>query len=318
MAAGSIIAAMANEQNIDRMSGFGRAMRFTSATMLAGGLALAAFPGTSGFFSKDEILAYASARGGMYLIFTVLGYFGALLTGIYTFRLIFRILPGRPCPEAQELIDTGHVAHGAPRNPATGEEEDTEIGFPGAEHHVAERSAPMRIAMGVLAFLALFGGLVQIPGVDDMVGRFLEPVFADAPLAEIHPSLGADWVGLAIGAAVSLAGIGIAYFLYVLRPETPAALQRRFSGLHRFFYNKWYFDEAIDLLVVRPALAIGRFANRTFERLVVDGLVSGTEDVVGGTGRVVRIVQSGFVRSYALLLIAGFAGLALYFLLSSS
>ena len=318
MAAGSIIAAMANEQNIDRMSGFGRAMRFTSATMLAGGLALAAFPGTSGFFSKDEILAYASARGGMYLIFTVLGYFGALLTGIYTFRLIFRILPGRPCPEAQELIDTGHVAHGAPRNPATGEEEDTDIGFPGPEHHVAERSATMRIAMGVLAFLALFGGLVQIPGVDDVVGRFLEPVFADAPLAEIHPSLGADWIGLAIGAAVSLAGIGIAYFLYVLRPETPAALQRRFSRLHTFLYNKWYFDEAIDLLVVRPALAIGRFANRTFERLVVDGLVSGTEDVVGGTGRVVRIVQSGFVRSYALLLIAGFAGLALYFLLSSS
>ena len=96
MAAGSIIAAMANEQNIDKMSGFGKAMRFTSITMLCGGLALAAFPGTSGFFSKDEILAYATARGGMYLIFTVLGYFGALLTAIYTFRLIFRVLPGKP------------------------------------------------------------------------------------------------------------------------------------------------------------------------------------------------------------------------------
>ena len=70
MAAGSIIAAMANEQNIDKMSGFGKAMQFTSVTMLCGGLALAAFPFTSGFFSKDEILAYASARGGMYLIFT--------------------------------------------------------------------------------------------------------------------------------------------------------------------------------------------------------------------------------------------------------
>src|SRR5690606_10691109 len=88
MAAGSIISAMANEQNIDRMSGFGRAMRFTAAGMLAGSLALAAFPGTSGFFSKDEILAFATERGGMYLVFTVLGYFGALLTAIYTFRLI--------------------------------------------------------------------------------------------------------------------------------------------------------------------------------------------------------------------------------------
>ncbi|MGN6255201.1 MAG: NADH-quinone oxidoreductase subunit L, partial [Solirubrobacterales bacterium] len=86
MAAGSIIAAMANDQNIDHMSGFGRAMRFTAGSMLAGALALAAFPFTSGFFSKDEILAYASARGGMYLIFTVLGYLGALLTAIYTFR----------------------------------------------------------------------------------------------------------------------------------------------------------------------------------------------------------------------------------------
>jgi NADH-quinone oxidoreductase subunit L len=318
MAAGSIIAAMANEQNIDRMSGFGRAMRFTSVTMLCGGLALAAFPLTSGFFSKDEILAYAGARGGMYEIFTVLGYFGAFLTAIYTFRLIFRVLPGKPCPEAQELADTGHVAHEQPRNPATGEDEDTGIGFPGAEHHIAEQSAPMRIAMAVLAFLALFGGLVQVPGIDNLVANFLDPVFADSPLAAIHPSTSWSWIGLGIGAVISLAGIGVAYWLYVARSEMPARLQQRFAALHTFLYDKWYFDEAIDLLVVRPALATGRFANRTFERLVVDGLVSGTEDVVGGGGRLVRIVQSGFVRSYALLLLVGFAGLALYFLLSSS
>jgi NADH-quinone oxidoreductase subunit L len=318
MAAGSIIAAMANEQNIDRMSGFGRAMRFTSLTMLAGGLALAAFPFTSGFFSKDEIMAYASARGGMYLIFTVFGYLGALLTAIYTFRLIFRVLPGRPCPEAQELIDTGHVHHAHPFNPASGEEEDTDVGFPGAEHHIAEQSPPMRIAMAVLAFLALFGGLVQIPGVDNLIADFLDPVFEDSPLTAIHPSVAASWLGLAIGAAVSLSGIGVAYLLYVARPELPARLQQRFAAVHTFLYNKWYFDEAIDLLVVRPALAIGRFANRTFERLVVDGLVSGTAETVRGAGGIVRVVQSGFVRSYALLLLAGFAGLALYFLLSSS
>ena len=193
MAAGSIIAAMANEQNIDRMSGFGRTMRFTSITMLCGGLALAAFPGTSGFFSKDEILAYATARGGMYLIFTVLGYFGALLTAIYTFRLIFRVLPGRPYKEAQELIDSGHVVHAHPVNPASGEEEDTDVGFPGAEHHIAESSPPMKIAMGVLAFLALFAGFIQVPGVDDAITKFLEPVFADSPLAAIHPSVAASW-----------------------------------------------------------------------------------------------------------------------------
>jgi NADH-quinone oxidoreductase subunit L len=318
MAAGSIIAAMANEQNIDRMSGFGKAMRFTSIAMLCGGLALSAFPFTSGFFSKDEILAYASARGGMYLIFTVLGYFGALLTAIYTFRLIFRVLPGRPCKEAQELIDSGHVAHEEPRNPATGEVEDADVGFPGAEHHIAEQTPSMRIAMAVLAFLALFGGLIQVPGVDNVVANFLDPVFADSPLAAIHPSTAASWFGLLIGGAVSLAGIGIAYWLYVVRPTVPATLQRRLGALHTFLYNKWYFDELIDVLVVRPALAVGRFANRVFERFVVDGLVTGTGETVRTAGGVVRAVQNGFVRSYALLLIAGFAGLALYFLLSSS
>jgi NADH-quinone oxidoreductase subunit L len=317
MAAGSIIAAMANEQNINKMSGFGRAMRFTSITMVCGGLALAAFPLTSGFFSKDEILAYAGSRGGMYLIFTVLGYFGAFLTAIYTFRLIFRVLPGKPCPEAQELIDTGHLHHAHPFNPASGDEEDTGIGFPGAEHHIAEQSPPMRVAMAMLAFLALFGGLIQIPGVDNVVANFLDPVFADSPLAAIHPSTSWSWIGLGIGSVISLAGIGVAYWLYVVRPEAPAALQRRFSALHTFLYNKWYFDEAIDFLIVRPALVIGRFANRSFERFVVNGLINGTEDIVGGSGRVVRVVQSGFVRSYALLLLVGFAGLALYFLLSS-
>ena len=85
------------------------------------------------------------------------------------------------------------------------------------------------------------------------------------------------------------------------RPELPARFRERLRPVYLLAVNKWYFDEAIDLLVVRPALAIGRFANRTFERLVVDGLVSGTEDVVSGSGRIVRIVQSGFVRSYALL-----------------
>jgi NADH-quinone oxidoreductase subunit L len=318
MAAGSIIAAMANEQNIDKMSGFGKAMRFTSAMLLIGGLALAAFPGTSGFFSKDEILAYAEARGGMYMIFTVLGYVGALLTAIYTFRLVFRILPGMPCKEAQELIDTGHVAHGEARNPATGEVEDTEVGFPGSEHHIAEQSWSMKVAMGVLGFLALVGGLVQIPGVDDVIGKFLEPVFHDSPLSEIHPSVSADWVGLGIGGVISVVGIALAYFFYVAQPATPAILIQRLRPLYTLFANKWYFDEAIDFLVVRPALAIGRFANRTFERVVVDGLVSGTEDVVGTAGRLVRIVQSGFVRGYALLLVAGFAGLALYFLIVSS
>ncbi len=309
---------MANNQNIDDMSGFGKAMRFTSIAFLCGALALAAFPGTSGFFSKDEILAYAEARGGMYLIFTVLGYVGALITAVYTFRLVFRVLPGTPCKEAQELIDTGHVAHEEPRNPASGELEDTGVGFPGATHHVAEGSWPMKAAMGVLSVLALIGGLIQVPGLDDVLTKWLDPVFEASALAHIHPSLSADWIGLGVGGAISVIGIWLAHFFYVQQPTTPAYLIQKLRPLYTLFVNKWYFDEAIEFLVVRPALAIGRFANRVFERFVVDGLISGTEGTVRGAGGVVRAVQNGFVRSYALLLLVGFAGLALYFLLSSS
>ena len=165
MAAGSIIAAMANEQNIDKMSGFGKAMRFTSITLRLRRPRPRRLPRHLGLLlqGRDPRLRRRRAAACT-TIFTVLGYVGALLTAIYTFRLIFRVLPGKPCKEAQELIDTGHVAHEPPRNPATGEEEDTDVGFPGAEHHIAEQSAPMRVAMGVLAFLALFAGLVQVPG----------------------------------------------------------------------------------------------------------------------------------------------------------
>jgi NADH-quinone oxidoreductase subunit L len=113
---------------------------------------------------------------------------------------------------------------------------------------------------------------------------------------------------------VAIFGVLIAYFLYVARPGTSAVLVSRLRPLHVFLVNKWYFDELIDALVVRPALAVGAFANRTFERLVVDGVVNGTVDAVRGVGAAVRTVQSGFVRSYALLLVGGFAALGLYFL----
>jgi NADH-quinone oxidoreductase subunit L len=318
MAAGSIISAMANRQDIDRMSGFWKAMRFTSLMLLVGGLALAAFPLTSGFFSKDSILAYAEARGGMYTWMAVGGYVGAFLTALYTFRLIFRVLPGKPCDEAQHLIDTGELYHGPAINPANEELEDAEVGFPGPHHHIAEQSRPMAVAMALLGFGALFAGLIQIPGVDNVLFGFLDPAFADSPLSAIHPSVGAEWRGLAIGGAISLLGIATAWLLWARRPELPALFRARLRPVYLLAVNKWYFDEAIEFLAVRPALAIGHFANDNFERLVVDGLVSGAKETVGGAGGIVRVVQSGFVRSYALLLLTGFAGLALYFLLSSS
>jgi NADH-quinone oxidoreductase subunit L len=318
MAAGSVIAAMAAVQDIDRMRGFRRAMPFTSATLIVGALSLAGFPGTAGFFSKDEILSFAATRGGMYWIFAVGGYIGAILTAFYSFRIVFRVVYGEPSPEAKEL-EGGHLAHAEPANPATGEAEDTDVGFPGPEHHIAERDWPMKAAMAVLAFGALFGGLIQIPGVTDVLESFLEPVFEASPIAaSVHVSTTDAYIGMAVGAICSLLGIGAAFYMYMVAPGSTLRLRDRYRRLHGFLDNRWYFDELLDALVYRPVLACGRFASDTFERVVVDGIVRGTSGGVGGLGAVVRTAQSGFVRFYALLVVAGLAGLGLYFLLAAS
>ena len=313
MAAGSVISAMANNQNVDDMSGFRRAMPFTSGLLLIGCLALAAFPGTSGFFSKDEILGFAANRGGMYWIFAIGGYVGALLTAFYSFRIGFRVVAGKPCEEAQEL-EQGHIHHAPPTNPHTGEPEDTDVGFPGAEHHIAEREWPMRVAMGVLGFGALFAGLIQIPGVDSVVTNFLEGTFASSSLYGLEPSTADSWLGLMVGGLISITGISIAYVCYVRRPGVTVRLAHRFRHLHDFLFNKWYFDELIDFVVYRPVIAIGKFSNSIFERYVIQGIVGGATGAVKGASSVVRGAQSGFLRAYALLLLGGFAALGIYFL----
>jgi NADH-quinone oxidoreductase subunit L len=240
-----------------------------------------------------------------------------LLTAFYAFRIGFRVVAGDPSPEAREL-ERGHVAHAEPANPMTGEPEDTHVGFPGPEHHIAERARPMAIAMAVLGILSVLGGVVQIPGVTSELEQFLEPTFEASVFHDTIPSTASAWLGLAVGAAVSVIGIGLAYLCYVARPGITARWAERLRGPHRFLERKWYFDELQDALVHRPAIAIGRFANAVVERLVVDGLVNGTVGLVRGAGATVRGAQSGFVRAYALLLVGGFVALGVYFLAVSS
>jgi NADH-quinone oxidoreductase subunit L len=317
MAAGSVISAMANFQNIDKMGGFRRALPFTFLLMTIGALALAAFPGTSGFFSKDEILGYAIERGGWYWAFAIAGYAGAFITAFYSFRIVFRVFYGNPCKEALEL-EGGQLAHHEPVNPHTLESEDTDVGFPGKVHHIAERSWPMAVGMAVLGFGALFGGYIQVPGIDATLENWFEPVFEASPLYAIVPPVGQAWLGLAFGSLLSILGISLAYYLYIVAPGSTDRIRDRFSYLHRLFFNKYYFDELQDALIVRPVQAVGRFANNVVERYVVQGLVTMVRDGVIEVGSAVRAAQSGFVRSYALLVIAGFVALALYFLIAAA
>jgi NADH-quinone oxidoreductase subunit L len=319
MAAGSLISAMAGSQSLDKMSGFRKAMPFTFACFIVGGLALSGMPPFSGWLSKDDIIAFLDHRGGGFEILGIAGYAGALLTGVYTFRMIFRAFYGDPCPEAREL-EHGHIAHAeVPTNPLTGEQEDTDVGFPGPDHHIAERAMPMKVAMGTLALLAVIGGALQIPGVDDGVTKFLAPTFADSHLAHSLPSTGADWSGLIIGAVIALTGIAIAYRIWIVAPGTSTRVRERLSPLYTVFVNKWYFDELIDLLIVRPALWLGRFADTVLERVVITGGVTGgATGVVRAGSAAVRRLQTGFLRYYAAAMIVCLSAVALYFLISST
>ncbi len=319
MAAGSVIAAMAGNQNLDQMSGFRKAMPFTFGCMVIGGLALSGIPPFSGFFSKDEILSLLLARDDWHIVLGVLGYVGALLTAIYTFRMIFRAFYGEPCAEAREL-EGGHLFHAEKHtNPATGEEEDTDVGFPGADHHIAEREGSMKIAMGALAVLATVGGFIQVPKANEALHHFLEPTFHDSRIYEtLEPSDSLIVIGMIVGAALGLLGIFIAYTLYVKQPERPRAIQARLGALHGFFVHKWYFDELFDFIIVRPMAWVGRFANSTIERLLVNGaLVGGTSSAIGAASAAVRRVQTGYLRYYAALLLVGVTGLGAYFLISA-
>ncbi len=318
MGAGSIIGAMGGEQSLEKMGGFRKALPFTFACFIIGGLALSGVPPFSGFFSKDEILLVTAERGGWHWALYVMGYIGAFLTAIYTFRMIFRAFYGEPVPEAREL-EGGHLHHPEhPTNPANGELEDTDVGFPGPHHAIAERALPMRVAMSLLAVGAIGAGFVQIPGVDDVVVNFLRPTFAGSPLYEPHTRDGLLIFGLCLGTVLGLSGIAIAYRIWVREPAIAVRLRERLAPLYELSFHKWYFDEAIDALVVRPAAACGRFARERFERVFVDGtLIGGSTAIVRAGSVAVRAVQSGFLRYYAALLVLGVGAVGLYFLLQS-
>jgi len=161
------------------------------------------------------------------------------------------------------------------------------------------------------------GGLVQIPGVTHVVESFLDPTFQDSRFIDIEVSTTLEVLALLVGAACSISGIGLAYWMYVRAPGTSLRLAERFRGVHDFLAHKWYFDELYDTIFVRPTRAFGAWSANVFERVVVGGLVSGTAYAVRAGNSIVRVAQTGVVRNYALLLMTGVTALALYFLVVS-
>ena len=325
MAAGSIISAMGGNQSLNNMSGFRKALPFTFGCFLAGGFALSAFPLFSGFFSKDTLLFEVGARGGWYWGLYVAGYIGAAFTVFYTWRMIYRAFWGEPCKEAQVVIETGHAYHPAEHtNPHTGNEddpstqevEDSEVGFPGKEHKYAETTWQMRYAMIPLAILAVIAGVIQLPfGVTNVLSSFLEPTFANTIVDYEPDNSGLEAFGLALSSVIAIVSLACAYWIWVRKPGTSAAIQARLPWLHKLFINKWYFDQFYSIFVVRPVVWIGQWAQDSFERVVINGaLIGGTSGLVKAGSAAVRAFQTGLIRAYAALVIGGLSVVLLYFL----
>jgi len=274
LGAGSVIHAMHHEQDIRNMGGLRKHLPVTHLTFLLGCIAIAGIPPFSGFFSKDEILAAAFERNSIYW---VIGVLTAGMTAFYMFRLYATTFLGQ----------------------FRGTHEQ--------EHHLHESPAAMTIPLIVLAILAVVGGLVGIPEVFMKDGHWLEhflsPVFADSYRhATEHAATGQQTELMLMAASVGLAIIAILFAVNKFSKK-PDLLEARGAG--KVLANKWYVDEIYDAIVVKPLDGLGKFLNNVVEKSGIDWLVNGVGKGVQYGSRQLRLLQSGQVGTYVLLMIVG-------------
>jgi NADH-quinone oxidoreductase subunit L len=278
LAAGIVIHALAGEQDIRNMGGLRDALPRTYAFMLIGALALAGIFPFAGFWSKDSILASALAAGTYGQILFVAGLAGAFLTALYTFRMIFLVWFGNRSPYAREHL-----------------------------HDASHGEAPFSMygAVAVLAVLSVIGGWIQLAGVWHPLSDFLHSVAEP----KVEPSVLQDWVTSVIAVALGLAGIYVAWLIYGARS---LAVPRADAARH-LLEKRLYFDEVYDLVFYRPAVWVTRTLRRGVEEPLVTGSIAATADGIREVGRTSTLVQSGYLRSYALALMSGLAILAVLF-----
>jgi NADH-quinone oxidoreductase subunit L len=298
MAAGLVIHHLAGEQDIRQMGGLRRVMPKTALAFLVGSLALVGIPPLSGFFSKDSILASALASGGYGAVLFVAGLLGALLTGIYTFRLFFIVFLGQPSQLVLDHAD-GAQQHARP------EEEDASRPHGEVAGH-AEGPWTMTVPVAVLAVLAVVGGWLQIPDVWHPFGDWLHDVAE--PLVE--PSVTQDLVASVFAVSLGLIGIGIAWMLYGARSRAVP----RAAGVRLALERKLYFDELYDTVFYRPALWMAGMWRRTIEEPLIGGSIAGLSFGARRAGGAVGETQTGYLRSYALAIAGAAAVLVVVFL----
>ncbi len=267
MGAGMAIHALGGEQDIRRMRGIGTLMPYVRWCFLAGALALVGLPPFAGFFSKDSIISAAMARGGG------LGYaiwaatlVGALLTGIYTFRLYYIVFPGEPSDFVRE-------------------------------HFHEHRSFSMAGPVGVLAVLSVIGGWIQFAPFWTPITKWLSHVAPTLPSAE--PTSWQEGISSALAVGLGVAGIGIAGWYWGRERAIPHV-----PALQSLFEHKFWFDELYDAVFYRPAVLLAKALYRYVEPLVGGAGAAAAVGALDA-GREARRLQTGLLRTYAFALGVG-------------
>jgi NADH-quinone oxidoreductase subunit L len=261
-------------QDMRNMGGLRKRMPVTFWVYLIGSLALAGIAPLAGFFSKDEILAYASQQQpGVFIVLLIAAFFTAFYMGRQVLMVFF----------------------GQPRSDAAG--------------HAGESPAVVTVPLIVLALLSIGGGALNLPG-----SLWLEH-WLEHSLAEVHA--GEFLLPVAAGSlAVALAGFLIAWLIYGRKPladaKTPDPLARPLGSVYRGMESKWKVDELYHAVIVRPYQALSGFLAGPVDQGVIDGLVNGIASLFSMLAQLVRRLQTGYVRTYALAVLAGVVAVLAY------
>ena len=314
LGSGAVIHALHGQQDMRYMGGLRKALPITFWTFLIGTLAIAGVPLLSGFFSKDEILwkTFSHGHTGLWLMAVVT----AFLTATYMFRLLYMTFFGerRAAPaSAPDGASARHAAHGDHAG-------DASDAHPHDHGHAAhghgglhDAPAPMAFALLVLAVGAIGAGYVGVPhalGGHNLIDTYLAPSFqavGAAPVAEVAHADAATELGLmGLSVLVALAGIGVATIFFLRRTSLAASWADRFGALYRLLLGKYFVDEMYDAALVQP---IKRASTTVLWRGVDAGLIDGTVNGVGlvvrGWSAVLRRLQTGSVRAYAMSVFLG-------------
>ncbi len=309
LGAGSVIHAMHHEQDMRYYGGLRKHIPLTFWAMMAGTLAITGVgvywfhAGFAGFHSKDAILeaAYASGKSaGMFAFWT--GVVAALMTSFYSWRLMFLTFYGKPrwagSEHIQHAVHDDHHGHGDHAHGHAKHDDGT------AGYHPHESPLAMLIPLGVLTLGAVFAGWVFSHAYLDSAEFWGSSIFYNEHLMHAMHEVPL-WVKLS-ATVVMLIGLSSAWYAYIVNPGLPTKFVALFKPVHTFVYNKWFFDELYNLVFVRPAFWFGE----KFWKLGDIGLIdrfgpNGSAWVVQQGSRIASKLQTGYLYSYALVMLLG-------------